>query len=328
MKGIAGALFLAGVVACAGARPPGGSPRETHALEVLAASDLARRFLAEASKLPEITPRTVFCDKERTACFTSAEAAPLSAEAKRGLVTYPVDSSFYYATRYDTPLSYLRALDVLAGAGLTSLEGKRVLDYGYGMIGQLRIFAMLGARVTGIDVDPMLRALYSEPGDQGPFGAAGGSVTLVNANFPKDEPARAKIEGPYDLFIAKNTLKRGYVHPERPVPARRRIDPGVDDALFVRLLFDRVAPGGLLLIYNICPAPAAEGQPYIPWADGRSPFERSLLESTGFVVLAYDRDDTASARAMARALEWDKSEERVDIEHDIFALYTLLRRPS
>jgi SAM-dependent methyltransferase len=331
-------VLLLGAWACTGSsaqiRPRPNLParnatlaREARNLAPLAMTDLSRRFLAATAVLPLVKPRVVLCAPERVRCVTSAEASRLPPEDRATLAAQTFDELFFYATRYETPLSYARVLDLIAGAGLPDFKGKRILDYGYGMIGQLRLFAELGADVTGIDVDPMLGALYSEPGDRGAFGDAGGKVTLVTANFPGDESARTQIPGPYDLLIAKNTLKRGYIHPEHPVLAKRRIDAGVDDATFVRLLYERVAPGGLLVIYNICPAPAPPDKPYIPWADGRSPFERGVLEGAGFRVLAFDQDDTVATRKMARALEWDRGEEKIDVDHDLFALYTMARRP-
>src|SRR5262249_41183465 len=50
-------------------------------------------------------------------------------------------------------------------------EDKRVLDYGYGGAGHLRALAMCGGECTGVDVDPILKVLYSKPEDQGKIGA-------------------------------------------------------------------------------------------------------------------------------------------------------------
>jgi hypothetical protein len=94
----------------------------------------------------------------------------------------------------------------------------------------------------------------------------------------------------------------------------------------VATLARTVKPGGLVMIYNLCPAPAPPGKPYIPWADGRCPFERALLEKSGFEVLVLDRDDSSAARRMAHALGWDAGERPMDLEKDLFATYTLLRR--
>jgi hypothetical protein len=98
--------------------------------------------------------------------------------------------------------------------------------------------------------------------------------------------------------------------------------------VYLRTLFHVVKPGGRLLVYNLCPAPAPPGKPYIPWADGRSPFTRGQWEAAGFRVLDFDRDDTAAARAMGRALGWDRGDDRMDLERDLFAWYTLLEKPA
>ena len=51
-----------------------------------------------------------------------------------------------------------------------------------------------------------------------------------------------------------------------------------------------------------------------------------MLEKAGFEVVAFDRDDGAKMRAFARAFGWDK--DMGDLEQNVFALYTLLRRKS
>ena len=42
--------------------------------------------------------------------------------------------------------------------------------------------------------------------------------------------------------------------------------------------------------------------------------------------MAFDRDDSPAARRMAHALGWDAGDHPMDLEHDLFATYTLLRR--
>jgi hypothetical protein len=144
-----------------------------------------------------------------------------------------------------------------------------------------------------------------------------------------------EARGAADVFISKNTLKNGYVHPDpvrgKDVDPRRLIDLGVDDAAFCREVFALLKPGGLFMIYNICPAQAPPDRPYIPWADGRCPFARETLESAGFEVVAFDTNDDAAVREMAHALGWDKGEDGeawMDLEKDLFAWYTLARRPA
>src|SRR5262249_53062441 len=155
----------------------------------------------------------------------------------------------------------------------------RILDFGYGTIGHLRLLAGLGAEVTGVDVDPMLRALYSAPEDQGIVKSRRGRegrLRLIDGQFPADKTVKTLVGEGYDLIISKNTLKRGYVHPERPVDPRRLLGLGVADDTFVKALYDALKPGGRVMIYNICPAPSPPGQPYKNWADGRCPFAKEV----------------------------------------------------
>ncbi len=102
---------------------------------------------------------------------------------------------------------------------------------------------------------------------------------------------------------------------------------GVDDAAFVAAVAQSLRPGGLFVIYNLCPAPAPPDQPYIPWADGRCPFPRELLEGAGLQVLDFDVVDDTAARALGHALGWDQGDGAMDLQHDLFAWYTIARRP-
>jgi SAM-dependent methyltransferase len=180
--------------------------------------------------------------------------------------------------------------------------------------------ALGGASAYGVDVDPFLAALYSAPGDQGRLGE--GSVEVVHGSWPK-EVGTAMGRG-FDLFLSKNTLKRGYLHPEQPVDPKLLVHLGVEDETFLSAVHDALRPGGLFLIYNLCPPQNPPGQKWIPWADGRCPFPRELLEKAGFTVLAFDADDGPRARALGQALGWEKS--MGDLEKQLFAHYTLARR--
>jgi len=297
---------------------------EARAVRPLFRSPLVMAFLDATVRLPHVAPRTVLCDSARTHCWNEAEAAALPDTTRGRLVARTLDESFYYVTRYGSPLAYARPLEILARAGLREARGKRIADFGYGTIGHLRLLSLLGADVHGIEVDPLLRALYAT--DTGPVAGATGSIALHHGQWPAEAALVTAVADGYDLFISKNTLKRGYVHPAEEVTPRMMVHLGVDDSVYVAALAGAVKPGGLAMIYNLCPAPAAPGKPYIPWADGRCPFDRPLLEHAGFEVMAYDRDDSPAARAMAHALGWDAGEHPMNLEKDLFATYTLLRR--
>lgn len=330
-------LACASFASCAAPPPPAapapaapadaalaGLRSDAHLLESLATTPLARAFLHATAAQPPVAPRVVWVDTATRAAWSDADAARLSPDRRATLTPRELDASFYWETNYGSPLSYVRAIDVVAGAGLGELAGRRVVDFGYGTVGQLRLMATLGADAIGVDVDPLLGALYSAPGDQGPLGP--GRVTLVTGRWPALATARAAVGDHLDLFLSKNTLKRGYVHPALAVSPARHFDLGVDDATFLSALHDALVPGGVVLLYNVCPAPAPPGAPYVPWADGRSPFDRTAWERAGFDLREFDRDDTPAIRQVARVLRWDTGEDAVDIEHDIFATYTLARR--
>jgi hypothetical protein len=297
------AALLALVSGCAAPTGLAGLRRDARAMRPLVSSPLARSFVDAVQSLPPIAPRVVR--------WTNAAGEP---KERR------VDEEYYYTTRYGTPLAYARAYDLLAAHGLDGVSGRRIVDFGYGNVGQLLMLASLGADAAGVDVDPLLPAMYAER--NGPF--AGGKVRTLSGKLTG---LRAELGDGYTLFIAKNTLKRGYVHPSQPVTDKERIDLGADDETFVRTVFDLLAPGGFFLIYNLAPAPAPPGKKYIPWADGRSPFPRALYEQVGFRVIAFEVDDTAFARTMGHALGWDRGPEAMDLSRDLFGQWTLVQKP-
>ncbi len=293
--------------------------------------DWPRRFLKMARSLPDIGQRTLYYDTAKREVYSEAEAESLDAELREKLTKHTRDGAFYYKSKHGTPLAYSRAFDVLAAEGFEVREGTKIVDYGYGSIGQLRMLACLGAEVVGIEVDPELRAMYSYPGDQGQIkGAKGlvGSLRLVHGFFPADAEVQKSVGTGYDLFMSKNVLKNGYVHPARQVDKRKLLDLGVPDEEYVQILFDMLNPGGYVLIYNICPPEAGPDEPYIPWADGRSPFSKEQYEAAGFKVLVFDRVDTEATRKMAHLLGWDEGPYAKVMEVGLFAWYTIVQKPD
>jgi SAM-dependent methyltransferase len=265
-------ILLALLLAAQEAEPVGIARirRDAEALAPRVETKLARDFLKAADKLPAVHPRTLYYDATRKSYLTEKAATGLRPDARAALKRLAADENLYYNTRYGSPLAYARPLEVLGMAGLESLAGRRVLDFGCGGIGPLRLMAALGADAVGIDVDPMLAALYAEAEDQGPF--AGGRVSLAIGRYPADEAVKARVGGGYGLIVSKNTLKRGYVHPDS---GRAFIDLGMSDAAFLKTLRDGLKSGGYVVIYNLGPAPAPAGQPYKAMADIRTPFARA-----------------------------------------------------
>jgi len=309
--------------------------REAKALAPFVRSDLARRFLAAAEDaLPTIPTRTLLRDPATRALLTEAEANKRDEAARKALQTVTLDEERYYDTKYGTPLAYARAVDLLAEVGkVPDVAGKRLLDFGYGTVGHLRLLAGLGAEVVGVDVDPFLTLLYSRPGDTGAVpastaakGRRAGRVTLVDGQWPADRATKDAVGGGFDAIVSKNTLKNGYLHPAQSVDKRMLVDLGVSDEAYVKALRDALKPGGVVLIYNLSPAPAKPGEPYKPWADGRCPFPREAWEKAGFAVVAFDVNDDKPAREMARLLKWDAPPTKMDVENDLFALYTVVRK--
>jgi SAM-dependent methyltransferase len=288
-----------------------------------------KAFLAATRALPAIGERTVLYDQKTREALTTEEHAKLSTEEQARFQPTPYDGEFYYTTRYGTPIAYARALDVLgkltSEPGVDALSGKRVLDFGYGGIGHLRLLASLGCDAVGVDVDPLLHAYYRAE-DQGEIahaaGGPAGRLKLVHGRWPAEERVRAEVGGSYDLVLSKNVLKKGYVRPAQKVDPRMLVDLGVPPEQFLAEVGRILKPGGIFALYNLCPAPSKER--YIPWAYGESPFTKEEFAAAGFELLAFDVDDRAQAQELGFALKWD--EQGMDLENDLFAWYTIARR--
>jgi hypothetical protein len=299
-------------------------------LRAFAVSEIANDFLDAVPELPPLTgARVVYRNRATRDAIPESKASTMSEAELEGYTRLELDEEFYYFTMYGTPLAFVRPLDLIGRAGLESLDGARVADFGFGSVGQLRLMAANGASTHGIDVDPLLGILYGRATDTGPVlraksAGAGesGEIAVHIGQWPGDAVVAGAVGGDYDAFISKNTLKAGYIHPAEEVDPRMLVHLGVDDDTFVRAVYDALKPGGLFMINNLCP-PQSPDQ-YIPWADGRSPFPRALLEKTGFRVLAFDRDDTEAAREMGALLGW--GDQTSGLDTDLFGTYTLARK--
>ena len=310
---------------------------EAEALQPHAQSALGRRFLDATQALPAVSPRTAYLNEVSREYFSAEERSALPAATQKKLATVQLDEYRYYFTKYGSPLAYLRLLDLAAANGMADVAGKRILDFGYGGIGHLRLLASLGAHVTGIDPDSYLDALYSADRDQGPVPPASGarwgrtgSITLAHGHWPKDPKMVARVGQGYDLIISKNTLKKGYIKPERKIDKRQQIDLGVSDDNFLKAVYNTLSPGGKLIIYNLYPKPPDAKAAYNPQADVRSPYTRDQYEKAGLQVLAFNVEDHAIARSIGRALKWDrndKGEITSDLDNSLYAMFTLVTRP-
>jgi len=298
---------------------------DADALRPMAETDAARDWLDETSRLPVPEPRTVYY-RPRSVAYTPGQFENLTEEEKANLREYNAGTRRYYSTFYGTPVAYMRALDIIASrAGISSFEGKRVLDFGYGQIGQLRMLAQLGADAVGVDNDPTLGLLYAESGDQGVVENDGtnGSVHVIHGEWPSDASTRAAVGTGFDIFTARNVLKRGYVHPTEPTPDWAKVGLGMEDAEFLKTLHDVLRPGGVALIYNLGGAKRTPDDRYNPSSDIACPWSREQFERAGFEVLAHDEDEDGPAREVGRALGWG---ERMDLDNALFGSYTLVRR--
>lgn len=329
------------------ALPPRPAPRgvallreQSGALGTLVGSESGKQFLGATVHLPAISTRVVHLNREKRLALSPTEFGALPgapATDRDGFAVKECDETFYYSTGYGSPLVYARVIDLAAARfELGPLADLKVMDFGYGSIGHLRLLASLGADVTGIEVEPLLRALYSDPSDAGTIENPGdsskpGRITLLHGQWPADSALATAVgggdsAGTFDLITSKNTLKRGYIHPEREADPKRLVHLGVSDEAFVNAVREALKPGGLFVIYNISPAPAPADKPYIPWADGRCPFERAMCEDSGFEILAWDEDDQAAILDWWKALGYDEGKPREAMEKEIFAHFTVMRK--
>jgi hypothetical protein len=302
------------------------------AVRPLVTTDAARGFLDQAMKLPDPPKLAVWRSTDRKRAYTEAEYAKLPEAERVGLERREPPASFYYLTGFGSPIMYGRALDLYAkAAGIESFKGKTIADFGYGTIGHLWMLASAGANCVGTDVEAVFRAIYAERPSPGP---GAGEMELLHGRWPGDEALAARVaafttaHGGLDVFLSKNTLKRGYIHPERETNKAFLVDLGVSDERFVTGVFEALKPGGWLVIYNLSPAQNPPDKPYLPHADGRCPFDRALLEKAGFEVVEFDHDDREAALDWWMALGFNGPKTREEQRADLFAWYTLCRKPA
>lgn len=313
----------------------------------------SRVFVLTTAWIPVVDPRTIYTNEDRSRFVGRVEFEALPPEEQKPLEAITISPEFYYNTRYGSPLAYTRVIDLLCNELVAHqaspikdaqpkpasaiFSGMRWLDFGCGGVVHLQMLAQCGIDMVGVDVDPLLAAVFSEPGDLGTFAQApisnaeinrDGSVQLVIGSWPGDKATRDRVGTGYDIITSKNTLKNGYINPERETDPKFLVHLGVSNQEFVQSIADMLNPGGYFLIYNLSPKQNPDDKPYLPWADGRSPFSREMFAKAGLEVIQFDATDDVAAREMARALEWDQGPQPMDLEADLFSHYTLVRKPG
>src|ERR1043165_3145324 len=91
-----------------------GLQRDAIHLKPLVHTRWVGEFLDATARLPHIAPRTVLYDSSKTHFYTETEAATLADSTRARLVRRTLDESYYYTTRYGSPLAYARPLELLA----------------------------------------------------------------------------------------------------------------------------------------------------------------------------------------------------------------------
>ncbi len=314
---------------------------EAGKLRPLVASQLAQFFLGATSALPDVQARTIYRTADKSKAITAEQWANLPATEQALYKPRECTPEFYYYTGYGSPLVYARVLDVAAAAApprspqLASFEKLTILDFGYGTIGHLKLMSACGAHAKGVDVDPLLGALYSQPGDTGehrvPAPLVGtarppGSTTIFAGRWPADAALTTSVGTGYDIITSKNTLKCGYIHPAREVDEKFLVKLGVSDEAFLAAVHTSLKRDGLFIIYNISPKQNPADKPYLPHADGKSPFTKDQFTKAGFEVLAFDTDDTEKVLDYWTALGYDEGKGRDELKGELFAWYTVVRK--
>lgn len=307
---------------------------DAKAVSPLVESAAVKQLLAAARDLPVPNARTLYRNREKGVVVTSDAYAAMPPEQQATLTKREYPPEFYYLTGYGSPMMYARPLDLYARAtDAKSFANLKVLDFGYGGVGPLRLLASVGAKAHGVDVEPLFAVYYAQPGDIGPIepskaasASVGGSIAIHTGRWPAEKTIVEAVGGGFDLFISKNTLKRGYIHPASEVDERMLVKLGVSDEQFVKAVHDALKPGGVFLIYNLCPKQNPADKPYLPHADGECPFPRELLEKSGFEIVAFDRDDKPAAVDFWMALGFNDGQPKEAVASDLFVWYTLARK--
>lgn len=304
---------------------------EAEGIKPLLESEAVAEFLDQVSLLEDVPARRIYVRQAAVPdAVTEAEYHMLPDHLKGALRPLVIDTPKYYQTIYGSPLGYARPLDLAASAaGWDSFEGKKILDFGYGQIGQLRLLAHCGADVTGIESSSMIAAMYTLPGDTGEFtGTTGktGSLHLYQGYWPAGKIARERVGTGYDLIMARNVLRKGPMdHENKDVRPELRVSLRTSYEMFLARANEALKPGGLMIVYNIGGA-GPELWEQFPASDFSCPFTREQWEQAGFELIAFNQKDDDPMREVAKALFLDRGPNGINLETNLYAQYTLARK--
>jgi hypothetical protein len=280
------------LVACGShAQAPAPSPSyldtfksDAKAMDRVVTSPFAHRFLSQAERLPSVGPDSA--------------------------------DENYYEADVSAPLHFVLPMNDVPGVDWH--PGMRLLDFGYGSIGHLRLLSFAGVDASGIEARKELATLYAKQDDP--------HIHLFNGHWP-GELGQA-VGGGYDLIVSKNTLKKGYIHPDREAPEKQLIHLGVDDATFLAALKNALVPHGQVLIYNIF-VPLRPMETFKPMSDGRSPWTKEEWTAAGFDVEAFDVSDTEKMHSILAVTAEGQPSKTIKSPPEYVSyqsLYTLVRR--
>ena len=269
--------------------------------------------------------------------FTQEGLEELMAEPgatpRSDLRTIPFGPNRYYATSYGTPIAYAPMLqhvaEALAARGADSFAGMKVLDFGYGQLGQMAMLARCGAEVHGVEVDPMVHTLYEVSGAAGQVQSDDGRIGSVHLHMGEwfgDDALRGEVGSGFDLMLFRNVLKKGYVTPDEAMEGFDPIDVGGSPERGAEIIAGALAPGGLAIIYNLGSGPhVRDDGSYNNQADVRDPFGQDAWEAAGLEIIAFEADGSALMRETGVAIGWAATVEELAL---LNARYTIVRRAS
>lgn len=338
--GVCALLGACATLAIAQDWSPAALSAEAHKVAEVCDTAAVVDWMSRAAELPELEPvvlhvgprrqggmdREVFTEERLEALMAEPDATPRS-----DLQTFTFGPDRYYATSYGTPIAYApmlqHAAEFLATHGTDSFEGMKVLDFGYGQLGQVAMLARCGARVHGVEVDPLVHTLYEVSEAAGEVRSNDGrigSISLYLGEWFGDEDFRSQTGDGFDLLLFRNVLKKGYVTPDVPMEGFDPIDVGGSPERGAEIIAAALAPGGIAIVYNLGSGPhVRDDGSYNNPADVRDPFGRASWEAAGLEVVVYEADGSALMREAGVAIGWAETVEELA---PLNARYTLVRR--